>query len=87
MDHDLLPDLLIAIEQQLQSPHTPYVSKTLKRLRETGLEESAAKIQMALCLGEQTDTVLRTKRPFDEKAYRKALDELPMADDCDGEEE
>ncbi len=80
MNADLLPDLLHAVEQQMHSPQTPYVAKTLERLKAMGIEEAEAKTQIALCLGEQTDLVLRTKRPFDEKAYREALGKLPMPD-------
>lgn len=78
MSDDLLPDLLAAVEQQLVSPQTKYVAKTLERLLKAGLEEDEAKSQIALCLGEEMDQVLRKKRGFDEKAYRAALDELPL---------
>ncbi len=81
MNDDLLPDLLAAVEQQLVSPQTPYVAKTLARLLKLGLEETDAKTQIALCLGEEMDNILRTRKPFNEKAYRAALDDLP------GEEE
>ena len=81
MNEDLLPDLLTAVEQQLVSPQTPYVAKTFARLVKLGLEESEAKTQIALCLGEELDQVLRKRRGFDEKAYRASLDELPMAAD------
>jgi hypothetical protein len=43
-----------------------------------GMEELEAKHQIALCLGEEMDQVLRKKRGFDEKAYREALDGLPL---------
>ena len=92
MNHDLLPDLLIAIGQQLVSPQTTYVKKTFDRLVKLGVDENEAKTQMAICLGEEMDSVLRTKKPFDEKAYKAALEELPFApeeeeDDGDGEED
>lgn len=88
MSDELLPDLLAAVEQQLVSPQTKYVAKTLERLKKAGLEDGEAKNQIALCLGEQMDEMMRTKRGFDEKAYREALDGLPLADDDDsGEEE
>jgi hypothetical protein len=79
MSDDLLPDLLSAVEQQLVSPQTRYVAKTFDRLLKAGMEETEAKHQIALCLGEEMDRVLRKKRGFDEKAYRAALDELPLA--------
>lgn len=78
MTDDLLPDLLTAVEQQLTSPQTPYVGKTLARLMTLGIEESEAKIQIAICLGEEMDNILRTRKSFDEKAYRSSLDALPM---------
>lgn len=81
MTDDLLPDLLAAVEQQLGSPQTPYVAKTLARLIKLGIEESEAKTQIALCLGEEMDQILRKRRVFDEKAYRNSLDALPMAED------
>lgn len=77
MSDDLLPDLLAAVEQQLTSPQTPYVAKTLARLIKLGLDEQEAKTQIALCLGEEMDKVLRTRRGFDEKSYRALLDALP----------
>jgi hypothetical protein len=77
MNDDLLPDLLAAVEQQLTSPQTPYVAKTLARLVKLGLDEAEAKTQIALCLGEEMDNILRTKKGFDEKAYRANLDALP----------
>jgi hypothetical protein len=78
MSDDLLPDLLAAVEQQLVSPQTKYVAQTYERLLKEGLEELEAKRQIALCLGEEMDAVLRQKRGFDEKAYRSSLEELPV---------
>ncbi len=81
MNDDLLPDLIAAVEQQLNSPQTPYVAKTLARLLQLGQDEAEAKSQIALCLGEEMDQVLRKRRSFDENAYRASLNELPLADD------
>jgi hypothetical protein len=86
MNDDLLPDLIAAVEQQLTSPQTPYVTKTFARLLKLGLDEAEAKSQIALCLGEEMDQVLRTRRAFDEKAYRASLDELPFAEEVSEEE-
>jgi hypothetical protein len=85
MSDELLPDLLAAVEQQLHSPQTKYVAKTLERLIKAGLEESEAKSQIAMCLGEEMDQVLREKRGFAEHAYRSALDGLPLAPEDDPE--
>lgn len=81
MNDDLLPDLLTAVGQQLTSPQTPYVAKTLARLLKLGIEETEAKTQIALCLGEEMDKILRTRKPFDEKTYRAALEALPFEPD------
>ena len=81
MNDDLLPDLIAAVEQQLVSPQTPYVAKALARLIALGFAETKAKSQIALCLGEEMDQVLRKRRSFDEKAYRASLEALPMPDD------
>ncbi len=81
VEDDIFTDLLAAVEQQLVSPQTRYVAKTCERLRQAGLAEDAAKRQIALCLGEEMERVLKTKRAFDERAYRAALDELPLADE------
>jgi hypothetical protein len=86
MNDDLLPDLLAAVEQQLISAQTPYVKKTFDRLLKLGLGEADAKHQIALCLGDEMDEVLRTKRPFDEKSYRSSLDDLPFAEESESEE-
>lgn len=78
MNDDLLADLIAAVEQQLASPQTPYVAITLARLVKLGMAEAEAKSQIALCLGEEMDQVLRTRRGFDEKAYRASLGNLPL---------
>lgn len=90
MNDDLLPDLIAAVEQQLVSPQTPYVAKTLARLVKGGLDEAEAKSQIALTLGEEMDKLLRTRKPFDEKSYKAGLNALPMEpeeDEEEGEEE
>ncbi len=83
MNDDLLPDLIAAVEQQLTSPQTLYVAKALVRLTKLGIPESEAKFQIAVCLGEEMDQVVRKRRSFDEQAYRAGLDALPMAEDCE----
>lgn len=87
MSDDLLPDLLSAVEQQLASPQTRYVAGTLERLLKGGMAEDEAKAQIAICLGEQMDEMMRRKRGFDEAAYREALALLPMEEDDEEEEE
>jgi hypothetical protein len=86
MNNDLLPDLLRAVEQQLASRETRYVADTLRRLLDLGVDEAEAKTQIALCLGQEMDDVLRSRRPFDEASYRAALADLPFPAE-DGEAE
>jgi hypothetical protein len=83
MNDDLLPDLIAAVEQQLVSPQTPYVAKTYNRLIKLGVEAAEAKSQIALCLGEEMDQLLKKRRAFDENSYRINLDNLPMEEKTD----
>ncbi|MBK1826182.1 hypothetical protein [Haloferula rosea] len=69
-------ELLAAVDQQLQSPDTPYVSKTFKRLLTAGLDEGEAREAIARCLAEITDQVVRSGRPFDADAYRISLERI-----------
>jgi hypothetical protein len=78
---ELLPELIAAVEQQLLSPQTPYVKKTLQRLLDAGLDEAEAKSQIACCLGEEMEQILRKKRGFDESSYRESLDALPFEEE------
>lgn len=78
MEDDLLPDLITAVEQQMASPQTKYVAKTYDRLIGLGLDPEPAKSQIAICLGEEMESLLKTRKPFDETAYRTALDALPL---------
>ncbi|MBK1881627.1 hypothetical protein JIN85_04335 [Luteolibacter pohnpeiensis] len=87
MNDDILPELLLAVEQQLVSPQTPYVAKAFKRLTALGLDENEAKTQIAIALGKEMESVMRKKRSFDESAYRELLDELPFAEEDDEEED
>jgi hypothetical protein len=85
MNDDLLADLLVAVEQQLTSPQTPYVAKTFNRLVKLGIDEAEAKSQIALCLGEEMDEVLKKHRAFNEPAYKAALEALPFPEDAEEE--
>ncbi len=87
MNDDILPELLRAVEQQLLSAQTAYVKKTFDRLVKQGLEETEAKEQIAICLGEEMENVMRTKRGFDEKGYKEALAELPFIEENGDAEE
>lgn len=81
MNDDLFPDLITAVEQQMASPQTPYVAKTHARLIGMGIESDEAKSQIAICLGEEMERILKSHKPFDEKSYRTALDALPLEEE------
>lgn len=81
MDEDTEADrffdeLLRAVDEQLASPRTPYVRKILERLVKAGLEEDEAREAIARTLAEESDRMFRTRRPFDEDAYRNALEAI-----------
>lgn len=78
-EHELVPDLLDAVEQQLDSRQTPYVAQVLRRLIKEGLDEDEAKHQIAYCLGKTLDRMVKSGRDFDERHYQERLGELPMA--------
>lgn len=78
MNDDLLPDLITAVEQQIASTDTKYVAQTFDRLIALGLDPDEAKSQIAICLGEEMEALLKTRKPFNESAYRAALEALPM---------
>jgi hypothetical protein len=78
MNDDLLPDLITAVEQQMTSPQTPYVGETFERLIAANMTEDDAKTQIAVCLGEEMERILKTNKPFDEVSYRASLDALPL---------
>lgn len=69
-------ELLKAVDQQLRAKETSYVADTLKRLIDEGMEADEARESIARCLATITDEVLRSGRPFDEKAYRMSLERI-----------
>ena len=81
MNDSILETLLVAVDQQLVSPETPFVRKTYDRLVKLGLPETIACEQIAICLGEESENMLKNKQAFDLKAYRKRLDELPFEEE------
>ncbi len=77
-DENLIKSLLPAVEQQLESPDTPYVKKTFTRLVEKeSLSPDGAKELIALCLAEESNRMFIDKRDFDVARYRELLDGLP----------
>lgn len=77
-DENLIESLLPAVEQQLESPQTPYVKKTFTRLVETEeISPDEAKEMIALCLADESNRMYIDKRDFDVTRYQDLLDDLP----------
>ena len=84
MDEDTEADrffdeLLLAVDQQLASPRTAYVRTTHERLIKAGLSSDDAREAIARCLAEESDRMFRTRRAFDEDAYRTSLEMINPA--------
>ena len=77
-EESLVESLLPAVEQQLSSKQTPYVSKTLSRLVETeAIATDEAKKLIALCLADESNRMFIDKRDFDVTRYQELLENLP----------
>ena len=80
-DENLIESLLPAVEQQLESPDTPYVKKTFTRLVEQeALSPEEAKELLALCLADESNRMFIDKRDFDVARYQQLLAGLPAED-------
>ncbi|MFK7912016.1 MAG: hypothetical protein AB8F34_15650 [Akkermansiaceae bacterium] len=77
-DENLIESLLPAVEQQLESPDTPYVIDTFTRLveKESRSPDEAKKL-IAVCLAEESNRMFIDKRDFDVSRYQELLDQLP----------
>jgi hypothetical protein len=80
---DILKGLLQAVDEQLRSTQTPYVKTTYDRLRTLGLSDEQSREEIADCLGEELDEMLRQGRGFDETLYKKMLEALPWDEEPD----
>ena len=71
--------LLPAIEEQLNSPETPYVREAFDRiLPEPEIEEEEAKAMLAFCLADEIEAMMAGEREFDGKRYQMLLELLPV---------
>lgn len=76
---DLITQLLPAVEQQLNSPDTPYVTETYKRLLEIDdIDAEEAKNMIAFCLADEIEAVDREERDFSPERYQTLLALLPI---------
>lgn len=75
---DLVSSLLPAVEQQLDSPETPFVKKTFLRLSENDdYSQDDALHMIALCLADESNRMFIEKRAFDISRYQSLLTDLP----------
>lgn len=86
-DDSLIESLLPAIEEQMESPATPYVKKTFVRLTEVEqLSPIESKEMMAICLADESNRMFVDKRDFDVARYQQLLNDLPFPMDTEEEE-
>ncbi|MBT8036910.1 MAG: hypothetical protein KJO21_05135 [Verrucomicrobiae bacterium] len=77
-EESLVDSLLPAVEQQLESPQTPYVLETFTRLVEKDqLPPDEAKQLIAICLADESNRMFIEKRDFDVVRYQQLLESLP----------
>ena len=77
-DENLIESLIPAVDQQLESPDTPYVKETFIRLVEKELfSPDDAKAMIALCLADESNRMFIDKRNFDVARYQELLGGLP----------
>ena len=71
--------LLPAIEEQLNSPETPYVREAFHRiLTKPDIEEEEAKAMLAFCLADEVEAMMADERDFDSNRYQMLLELLPV---------
>lgn len=76
-ENELIEQLIPAVEEQMQSPATPFVKKHHKRLVDLGETEHEAKKMIALCLADESNRMFIDQRDFDIKRYEQLIKELP----------
>ena len=72
--------ILQAVEDQLNSPETPYVKKHLMRLVLEGMPEPEAKELIALVLMAELWQMNKDERNFNTELYQSRLAKLPDID-------
>jgi len=76
---EALEKLLPAIDEQLNSPQTPYVREAYERiLEEPDIEEDEAKAMLAFCLADEIEAMMTDEREFNATRYEMLLSLLPV---------
>lgn len=78
MDENLT-HLIPAVQEQLDSPATPYVREAYERiLNVPDIEEDEALNMVTFCLADELEALDREKRNFSEERYQLLLSMLPV---------
>lgn len=75
---ELSSNLIPAVEQQMESAETPFVKEHFLRLQEEGIEETEAKMMIALCLADEVETLQKEGREFNLLRYESMIQFLPI---------
>jgi len=75
---ELSDKLLPAVEEQMNSPETPFVRKHYQRLLDDGETETESKKMIALCLLDEVEQMQSQNRSFNLKRYEQMLEFLPI---------
>ena len=75
---ELSDKLLPAVEEQINSPETPFVKEHYERLVNLGEEAQEAKKMIALCLVDEVEMLQKECRPFNLSRYEQMLQFLPV---------
>lgn len=75
---ELSTNLIPAVEQQMESEETPFVKEHYTRLVEEGIEETEAKMMIALCLADEVETLQKEGREFNLLRYESMIQFLPI---------
>ncbi len=75
---EALEKIIPAVEQQIESPITPYVAECYQNLiSEHEIESDEAKSMIAFCLADEIEALDRENRDFSEDRYKTLLALLP----------
>ncbi len=75
---EMAQNLIPAVEEQSSSAETAFVKTHLDRLIAEGETEHEAKLMIALCLGDEIESMQSEGRSFDIKRYERLLEFLPI---------
>ncbi|MDP0490368.1 MAG: hypothetical protein Q7Q71_04885 [Verrucomicrobiota bacterium JB023] len=79
MDDPEILALLPAIEQQMDSPETPFVAEALERLlTHEDINDEEAKYMLAFCLADELEKMASEGREFSLNRYQTLVGFLPV---------